>query len=517
MVWSPNGPQGHESAKVRFEVVPYMRGLVLDLGCGDSKVWSKAVGVDNGKDTRLFGTPIKPDLAVDTCERLPFADASVDTVYSSHLLEHIEDYRAALAEWWRVVKPGGYLVLYLPHRDLYPRIGQPGANPDHKHDFAPEDITAAMREVIDAGHGWDLLRDEVRSQEFEYSFLQVYRKRTDLECVTAIPTLPEKNLGIVRTGGYGDALWVSGLLPALKAEGWHITVYTSEQGETILRHDPHIDAIEAQPDGVFDGGPFQIAYWLCVERRHKRFINCIGAVERNTLPSPQEPDFYLPREQRDRLHAGNYVQRMAAWCGLPFDAETTQQRFYPTAVEIAQAAKRRAEFDGPVVVINPSGSTLPKWWPHVDKLTARLTKQGVHCVIVGDLRGQTFKAGPLVRIVGTDWPIREVIAFAQLADVVVGEESALVNAVAYEGMLKIVLLSHSSHDNLTRDWTETLAIAPAGVDCYPCHRVHHGWTHCKRDKATGAAWCQAAIGVDDVAEQVEKYLAWRKEQEKAAA
>jgi SAM-dependent methyltransferase len=517
MVWSPNGPVGHESAKVRFEVVPYMRGLVLDLGCGDSKVWAKAVGVDNLKDTALFGTQIKPDLTVPTCERLPFADASVDTVYSSHLLEHIVDYKAALAEWWRVVKPGGYLVLYLPHRDHYPRIGQPGANPDHKHDFAPEDIVEAMREVLEAGNGWDLLRNETRAAEYEYSFLQVYRKRADLEINERPPVLPEKNLGIVRTGGYGDALWVSGLLPQLKAEGWHITVYTGEGGEEVLRHDPHIDAFEVQPDGIFDGGPFQIAYWLCVERRHQRFLNCIGAVERNTLPSPQEPDFYLPLAQRQRLHTRNYVQAVAEWVGLPFDSETVQQKFYPTAAEIAQAARRRAEFDGPVVVINPTGSTLPKWWPHTERLMERLAGQGVHCVVLGDLRGQKLVAPRGSRIVGRDWPIREAIAFAQLAEVVVGEESALVNAVAYEPMLKIVLLSHSSHDNLTRDWTETLAISPTGVDCHPCHRVHHTWTHCKRDKATGAAWCQAAIGVDDVAGQVTQYLAWRAEQEKAAA
>jgi catechol 2,3-dioxygenase-like lactoylglutathione lyase family enzyme len=47
------------------------------------------------------------------------ADGSFDFVYSSHTLEHIPDPEAALRNWWRVLKPGGFLLLYVPHRDLF--------------------------------------------------------------------------------------------------------------------------------------------------------------------------------------------------------------------------------------------------------------------------------------------------------------------------------------------------------------------------------------------------------------
>jgi ubiquinone/menaquinone biosynthesis C-methylase UbiE len=53
----------------------------------------------------------------------------MDFVYSAHLLEHVQDFESALREWWRVIKPGGYLVLYLPHKKFYPNIGVPGSNP----------------------------------------------------------------------------------------------------------------------------------------------------------------------------------------------------------------------------------------------------------------------------------------------------------------------------------------------------------------------------------------------------
>ena len=64
-------------------------------------------------------------------------DESFDFVYSSHTLEHMVDPEAALHNWWRVVKPGGYLILYIPHRDLYEKkMTLPSRwNLDHKHFF----------------------------------------------------------------------------------------------------------------------------------------------------------------------------------------------------------------------------------------------------------------------------------------------------------------------------------------------------------------------------------------------
>jgi SAM-dependent methyltransferase len=48
---------------------------------------------------------------------IPHPDASFDAIVCSHVLEHVEDDRAAMRELVRVLKPGGFCVLLVP-RDL---------------------------------------------------------------------------------------------------------------------------------------------------------------------------------------------------------------------------------------------------------------------------------------------------------------------------------------------------------------------------------------------------------------
>jgi SAM-dependent methyltransferase len=59
-----------------------------------------------------------------------------DFAHSSHCLEHLVDPAVGLQHWFRVVKPGGYLIVIVPDEDLYEQGIFPSTfNTDHKWTF----------------------------------------------------------------------------------------------------------------------------------------------------------------------------------------------------------------------------------------------------------------------------------------------------------------------------------------------------------------------------------------------
>lgn len=123
----------HDGNAARF-AIPFARevckGNGLDIGCG-KKEWSfpDAVMVDP-KITTFHSThlPEGPD------------PAGWDYIFSSHCLEHLDDWVGALDHWYECLKRGGVLFLYLPDYDSQ-NYWRPWNNRKHKSAFTPEIIS----------------------------------------------------------------------------------------------------------------------------------------------------------------------------------------------------------------------------------------------------------------------------------------------------------------------------------------------------------------------------------------
>ena len=148
---------------------------------------------------------------------------------------------------------------------------------------------------------------------------------------------------------------------------------------------------------------------------------------------------------------------------------------------------------------------MHKVWPYTDSAIARIltTVPGMHVWLVGDdLTRDMLQPGwekePRVHCVAGDWDIRKTLAFSELADLVVGPETGVLNNVANKQRIhKIVFLSHSSQENLTKHWVNTKALEPVDCECYPCHMMHgDGWDSCVRNADTGCADCASKIHLD---------------------
>ncbi len=94
----------------------YLHGVVLDVGCGTMPYRS----VLDQKVTRYDSLDLKAQVPgvtyeADVQDMRVVPDAAYDSVICLEVLEHVPDPFRALAEIRRILRPGGVLVLSVPH------------------------------------------------------------------------------------------------------------------------------------------------------------------------------------------------------------------------------------------------------------------------------------------------------------------------------------------------------------------------------------------------------------------
>jgi len=80
-------------------------------------------------------------------------DNQFQTVYASHLLEHLDDPVTAIKNWYRILRPTGHLIICVPHRDLYEKKKNLPShwNPQHKWFWLPDQkelpVTQSLNDI----------------------------------------------------------------------------------------------------------------------------------------------------------------------------------------------------------------------------------------------------------------------------------------------------------------------------------------------------------------------------------
>jgi SAM-dependent methyltransferase len=148
------------------EIWTLVKGRGLDIGAGSDpitpnvKTFDKSQGDANRIDEYIY--------------------EQFDFVFSSHCLEHMRDPIDAIARWWKLVKPLGYLIVIVPDEDLYEQGWWPSLfNHDHKHTFTLNDeswspVSVNMNELVKSLAGAEVVA--ITQQSSGYQRL-IYEKR----------------------------------------------------------------------------------------------------------------------------------------------------------------------------------------------------------------------------------------------------------------------------------------------------------------------------------------------------
>jgi SAM-dependent methyltransferase len=105
--------------------------VVVDVGCGTGSLLRRLAA--DGHTGRLLGVDPSAEAVTaavaggawavrGSADALPLAGACLDVVLARHMLYHVPDPAAAIAEFHRVLRPGGRLLVTVNHAESSPRM-----------------------------------------------------------------------------------------------------------------------------------------------------------------------------------------------------------------------------------------------------------------------------------------------------------------------------------------------------------------------------------------------------------
>lgn len=432
--------------------------------------------------------PGGPAAAVDNGFGI-IANRSLDHVAIGRKLEGVDNPQALLQELTGKLKIGGYLVL---------AVGTEPSRPE-QHQFSE----ASLTEMVKQSGRWQAKDSIVR----DGWIVQTYKR---IDGTRGIEQATRDNVPracVIRYGALGDMIILTPLLRQLKADGYHVTLNATPYCLPAAQNNPHIDNVLIQEREAIPNLELG-AYWNYWRPQYDRYINLSESLEGGLLKVEGRRDFYTHADWRRSVCNVNYYDRTMAIGGYPETTGTRGELYFSSSEE--RNAKRFFEplKDKFVIVWALNGSSHHKAYPLMESVMRDWLSQHPdgRLITVGDHMAQLleFDHPQVIRQAG-QWPIRQSLIATKYANLVVGPETVMTNAAGCFDTPKITLLSHSTHENLCKYWTNDYCLTPdrAEAPCYPCHQLHYTRESCPlrtlvddrngQELATGPACIMNAI------------------------
>lgn len=145
--------------KVKMAIGDLPKGKLLDIGCGvgdflihvKQKDW-EVVGIEPSEDAKIIAEKRLGFQPLAPKDSGSLEDAFFDVITLWHVLEHVDDLKSQTSEIYRLLKPGGRLVIALPNFQsfdcqYFKDYWAAWDVPRHLNHFSPETLKLMMKSI----------------------------------------------------------------------------------------------------------------------------------------------------------------------------------------------------------------------------------------------------------------------------------------------------------------------------------------------------------------------------------
>lgn len=494
----------------RYRSAAYLVGKGIHYGVGVHPILPRAA-----KSVGCFCVGVNPahQASAEVCsEGLEvFADGVFDWVFVGGAIEALPDPKTLLQQAFDKLRIGGHLIALVPlNSDPAPHI---------LHSFSQEDLVCG----ISSCGAWKRKQETIKDKHFFGIYKKVGPRKGEMQDIKR----PEgKRACIVRYGAFGDMIMVTPVIRKLHQDGWHVTVNCTSYSKSILDHNPHVDNIVVQEREAIPN-PQLGPYWSEWQQEYDRYINLSESIEGKLLAVEGRPEFYAPQAFRQWRGDKNYYEFTLSLAGLEGASPDGELYFSPSELSWAKGIRRQYA-NKFMILWSLTGSSHHKIYGLFEPVMMDWLDAHPNAVVftTGDQLARLLELDhPQAVKCASVWDIRKAMCMTQFVDVVVGPETGVLNAAGCFDTPKIVLLSHSTPNALTKHWRNCTSLEPSREisPCYPCFQLHFSRGSCPQadivcdDKivASGPKCAMGAISGERVVAALDAvFAAWQEKKSK---
>ena len=342
-------------------------------------------------------------------------------------------------------------------------------------------------------------------------------KKTKKECL------------VIRYGALGDTVWTTPVLKLLKKQGYYVVYNTTPYSAQVLRDNPYIDEFLLQEKEAIPNKELG-TYWKSIGESFDKVINFSQSIEGALLKTEGSEAFKWTHARRHRECNINYMDATLSTAGFPDKKGMLPELHFTPEEELLAGMFKQHYKDKFLIEISLSGSSFHKTYPWLPYVMNEVHEKydDIVAVTVGDYMCkllENWQHPNTINKSGT-FTVRQSMLLTKYVDLVVGPETGILNAASCYSTPKVIFLSHSSVENLTKYWENKTNLRAKKCSCQPCHRLIYTLNNtCPLEAVrlpgshgiaeVSIPVCMSNIRPEDCFNAIEHYYKiWKRDQEK---